>query len=68
MREHTNLMLEAVCPECNGFGKTFSENECVNCDGTGFVNHEEFAHFSSRFIFNSVTLFYLFLYVLVIVL
>ena len=67
MREHTNLMLKAVCPECDGIGKTFSENDCINCDGTGIVNQEDIAHFSSRFVFNSVTLFYLILYTLLIV-
>ena len=66
MREHTNLMQETVCPECGGYGKSFSETECINCSGTGIVNHQNLAHFSSRFIFNSVTLIYLCLYALLI--
>ncbi len=68
MREQTIMMHEeAVCPECSGIGKFNSEVECRNCNGTGIVNYGNFTRFSSRFVFNSVTLAYLIIYALLIV-
>ena len=66
MREQTYMMQKTVCPECGGYGNSNSEDECRSCKGSGIVNYQDIAHFSSRCIFNSVTLVYLILYAIVI--